>query len=595
MPSRQNAPTEATWNLTDLFASEADWEAAFAAADKKIAQLKKYRGTLAASADGLLKWMREIERAAPAISQVLAYANLHSDEDTTNQTNGALNSRAQALAARFGAAVSFATPEILGIKPATLKKFLDEKPALKKYAHYFDNIQRQKPHVRSAEVEELLAAAAEPLGMGRMTYNALADADIEYGMAQGAGKTRAQVGRGNTEELLSSTDRKLRKSAWELYSDGFLGKKNTFAAIFATKVKSTVWQARARKFDTALEYALSGPNVPAQVYHNVIDACNRNLPIWHRYWDVKRRLLKLDKLEVFDIFAPLGKSPKVSYAQATEWILAGLKPLGEDYLAVAKQGMTEARWVDWFPNAGKRNGAYSYGVFGAHPYIMMSYHEDGLFGMSTLAHEMGHAMHSYYSNRAQPFVLARYTLFAAEVASNFNQAMVRAHLLAQNPDRNFQIAIIEEAMRNFHRYLFLMPILSQFELWMHTQVEQGKALTASGMNAHLAGLFTRGYGPAVLVDEARAGITWAQFGHFFADFYVYQYASGIAAANALADIVLTEGQPAVQKYARFLRSGGALYPLEALKLAGIDMTTPAPMDRAFKVMEGFVDRLEKLV
>jgi len=190
--------------------------------------------------------------------------------------------------------------------------------------------------------------------------------------------------------------------------------------------------------------------------------------------------------------------------------------------------------------------------------------------------------------------LARYTLFAAEVASNFNQAMVRAHLLAQNPDRNFQIAIIEEAMSNFHRYLFLMPILSQFELWMHTQVEQGKALTANGMNAALAGLFTRGYGPAMLVDEARAGITWAQFGHFFSDFYVYQYASGIAAANALADIVLAEGQPAVQKYLRFLHSGGALYPLEALKLAGIDMSTPAPMDRAFKVMEGFVDRLEKL-
>ncbi|HQV70535.1 MAG TPA: oligoendopeptidase F [Thermoflexales bacterium] len=593
-PLRQNAPTEATWNLVDLFPTAEAWEAAFAAADKKIPKLKAYQGTLGASADALLKWMRELERMAPAISQIAAYASLRSDEDMGNQANGALNSRAQALAARFGAAVSFATPEILSIKPAALKKFLAEKPALQKYAHYFDNIQRQKPHVRSAEVEELLAAAAEPFGMGRLTYNALADADISYGAAKGKGKTQAQVGRGNIGELLGSPDRKLRQNAWWAYSDGFLGMKNTFAGIFAAKVKATVWAARARGFQTSLDYALSGPNVPTEVYHNVIAACNRNLPIWHRYWDIKRRILKLDKLEEFDIFAPIGQPPQVGYPQAVEWICAGLRPLGDAYVRVAKDGMTAARWVDSFPNTGKRNGAYSHGVFGVHPYILMSYHDEGLFGMSTLAHEMGHAMHSYYSNATQPFVLARYTLFAAEVASNFNQAMVRAHLLAQNPDRNFQIAIIEEAMSNFHRYLFLMPILSQFELWMHTQVEQGKALTANGMNAALAELFTCGYGPAMLVDEARAGITWAQFGHFFSDFYVYQYASGIAAANALADIVLAEGQPAVQKYLRFLHSGGALYPLEALKLAGIDMSTPAPMDRAFKVMEGFVDRLEKL-
>lgn len=595
LPRRDAVAPQSTWKLSDLFDSTADWETAFAAIDAKLPKLKARQGTLSASADGLLRWMREIERTAPAVARVAAYASLRSDEDTGNQANGALNTRAQALQARFAAATAFAAPEILKIRPATLKRFMAEKPALRKFAHYFDNIQRQREHVRSAEVEELLAQAREPFGMARTAYTALADADLTYRPARGSDGNEVVIGRGNIEALRDSPDPILRKSAWEAYSDGFLSMKNTFASIFATKVKTTVMQARARGFDDALGFALSEPNVPVAVYHNVIDACNRHLPIWHRYWELKRRALKVDALEVSDIFAPLGAPPKVDYAQAVAWICDGLAPLGDAYVRTARAGMTTDRWVDVYPNQGKRNGAYSHGVFGAHPYILMSYSDDGLFSMSTLAHEMGHAMHSYYSNRTQPFVLARYTLFAAEVASNFNQALVRAHLLGRSPDRAFQLAIVEEAMGNFHRYLFLMPILSQFELWMHRQVEQRKALTADAMGATLAGLFKRAYGPAVRVDEARAGVTWAQFGHFFSDFYVYQYASGIAAANALADIVLKEGPPAVGRYLEFLHAGGSLYPLDALKLAGIDMSTPAPMDRAFSVLEGFVDRLETLI
>lgn len=595
LPRRDAVAPATTWKLSDLFESVADWEAAFAAIDKKLPKFKARQGGLGASADALLRWMREIERTAPIVARIAAYASLLSDEDTGNQSNGALNTRAQALQARFAAATAFAVPEILAIKPAALKRFMAEKAGLQRYAHYFDNIQRQREHVRSAEVEELLARAREPFGMARTTYTVLADADLTFRPARGSDGAEVRIGRGNIETLRGSPDPVLRKSAWEAYSDGFLAAKNTFAAVFATKVKATVLQARARRFDDALGFALSEPNVPAAVYHNVIDACNRHLPIWHRYWDLRRRALKLTALEVSDIFAPIGSPPRVQYAQAVDWICDGLAPLGGEYARAARAAMTTGRWVDVYPNQGKRNGAYSHGVFGAHPYILMSYSDDGLFSMSTLAHEIGHAMHSHYSNRSQPFVLARYTLFAAEVASNFNQALVRAHLLARNPDRAFQLAIVEEAMSNFHRYLFLMPILSQFELWMHRQVEQGKALTADGMGATLAELFKRGYGPAVRVDEARAGVTWAQFGHFFSDFYVYQYASGIAAANALADIVLTEGAPAVGRYVQFLHSGGSLYPLDALKLAGIDMSTPEPMDRAFRVLEGFVDRLEALV
>jgi oligoendopeptidase F len=354
-----------------------------------------------------------------------------------------------------------------------------------------------------------------------------------------------------------------------------------------------------RNYPDALTSSLFPNAIPNSVYHNVIDACNRNQGVWHRFWEAKRQLLKLRKMEGCDIFAPLAKPVKVSWEQSCEWLVEGLRPLGEDYAGAVRKGVVNERWVDWQPNIGKRGGAYSAGGYGTRPYILMSYQDDGLQGLSTLAHEVGHSMHTLLSCKNQPFVYSDYTLFVAEVASNFNQALVRAHLLGTDRakrDRNFQIGIIEEAMYNFHRYFFVMPILSQFELWMHQQVEQGDSLTADALNKQLAGLFAKGYGPAWKMDMAREGISWAQYPHFYADFYVYQYASGIAAANALAaDVLADGGGEAASRYLRFLSSGSSLYPLDALKLAGIDMSTAEPINRAFKVLEGFVARLEALV
>lgn len=599
LPKRADVPKAHTWDLEALFKSDKAWEAEFKAIDAALPAFKTFAGTLGKNAAALLGFMRMYEEMTPRVHHIYTYASLHSDADTTNQAYSAMAGRAAGLYARYSEAISFFQPEVLAIKAATLKRFVSEAPELQRYAHFLDNIQRQRPHVRNGEVEQVLALGREALNAPDRAYGMLADADLKFAPAATASGKKVPLGRGNFGSTQGSPDRALRKSAWASYNDAFLSMKNTFTEIMAGKVKATVFNARVRNYPDALTSSLFPNAIPNSVYHNVIDACNRNQGVWHRFWEAKRQLLKLRKMEGCDIFAPLAKPVKVSWEQSCEWLVEGLRPLGAEYANAVRKGVVNERWVDWQPNVGKRGGAYSAGGYGTRPYILMSYHDDGLQGLSTLAHEVGHSMHTLLSCKNQPFVYSDYTLFVAEVASNFNQALVRAHLLGTERakrDRNFQIGIIEEAMYNFHRYFFVMPILSQFELWMHQQVEQGGSLTADAMNEQLASLFAKGYGPAWKMDVAREGISWAQYPHFYADFYVYQYASGIAAANALAATVLADGGgEAASRYLRFLSTGSSLYPLDALKLAGIDMSTAEPMDRAFKVLEGFVERLEALV
>ena len=595
LPRREDVPLEYTWDLESMYPSPEAWEEAFNNLERALPQLASLQGRLGESPASLKAYFELFERLGPEMYKLYNYAGRRFDVDTTNQANAARVSRAQGLAARFMAAIAFAEPELLALTPETINQFMAEEPALKRYRHYFDNLMRLKPHVRSAEVEAVMAQASDALSTPANIYTVLANADLKFGDARTSKNRRVQVAQGNIDELLSSPDRTLRKSAWERFADGFLSMKNTFAEIMAGKVKATVLRARVHNYPDSLSAALAPSNIPAQVFHNVIDACNRHLDIWHRYWEVRRRALGLEKMEVCDVFAPLAKPPRVTYKQAVRWIVEGLRPLGAAYVRAVKRGLTTERWVDVYPNLGKRDGAYSAGSYGTKPYIFMSYSEQGLSSLSTLAHEIGHSMHTLLTCQSQPFIYSEYSIFAAEVTSNFNQALVRAHLLKLDRGRDFEIAVVQEAMDNFHRYLFLMPINAQFEHWMHTTVEQGGALTADAMSAKLVELFRRGYGDAVALDEPRVGVTWMQFSHFFADYYVWQYASGISAANALADAVLSGEPGVVARYLDFLKAGSAMYPLDALKMAGIDMTQPEPLERAFQVLARFVSRLEQLV
>lgn len=594
LPRDQMAP-EYTWDTASVFPNDQAWEAEITRIIDALPGIERFQGHLGDSPATLLAWFETSERLLNAAHRVYFYASMFHNTNTADQQAAAKDDRASGLIARVYTAVSFAEPELLALGIERLRAWVRNEPSLANYAHYVDQLARRQAHIRSAEVEELLGLVQEPFGAAESIHGILCDADLRFAPAHTASNT-LEVAQGNISALLASPDRETRRTAWQSYADAHLALKNTMATCLASGVKQHVFVARARRYDSALEAALSSNFIPLEVFHNLIDTYRRNLPIWHRYWRVRRRALGYDTLHVYDIKAPLsGKMPQVPLQQAIDWIGAGMLPLGDEYVSVLRDGVTEQRWVDVYPNQGKRMGAYSHGVPGTHPFILMSYNDD-IFSMSTLAHELGHSMHSYYTWQNQPLTYADYTIFVAEVASNFNQALVRAHLLETNHDRDFQVAVIEEAMSNFHRYFFIMPTLARFELELHERAERGEALTADSMIALMADLFAEGYGDGVEVDRERVGITWAQFStHLYSNFYVYQYATGIAAAHALAAGVLKQQPGAVEHYLAFLKAGNSLYPLDALKLAGVDMTTPAAVESAFATLAGYVDRLEQLL
>lgn len=607
VPTRSEIPREHTWDVASVFPNDEAWSAELEALLKDLPAVARFRGHLGDSAATLADFFATSEALAMRAGKVMLYASMKHTVDTADQTATALNDRARGLMARLGAALSFAEPEMLTIGFDKLRAWVQEEPRLAIYAHYFARLEQRAAHVRS-EVEELLSHLSDPFRTASETHGILTDAELKCAPARSSTGETFEVTQGTINALRTHPDREVRRTAFENYADAHLAFKNTMANCLAAGVKQDVFRMRARRYKSSLEAALASNFIPLDVFPNLIKTFRANLPIWHRYWNIRRRALGVDKLAVYDEKAPLTNAkPVVPFELAVEWICAGMQPLGEEYVSVARRGMTEQRWVDKYPNQGKRAGAFSTGVPGTQPFILMSYNDD-LFSMSTLAHELGHSMHKYYTQKTQPFVYTQYGIFLAECASNFNQAMVRDYLLknasrlvTQSPLSNlqpheFEIAVIEEAMSNFHRYFFIMPTLARFELEIHERAERGQPLTAQVMIDLLADLFAEGYGSEVEMDRARVGITWAQFAtHLYRNFYVYQYATGISAAHALAQNIL-DGKPgAVEKYIGFLSAGGSDFPLEILKRAGVDLTTPEPIETTFGVLARYVDRLGELL
>ena len=583
------------WNKESVFTNEAAWEASFSETQIRIGELREFQGKLNDDEDILHHVLLLRDQLYSACRKIFIYASFSVAVDSHDEIARAQLSRAQNIYSQLSAAVAYIEPELLSIGEATLMSGVRNTPALQIFDHYFRDLFRKRDHIRSQEVEELFGLVSEPFNTAAQTAATLTGADLKFDAAVDSQGDSHEVANSAMPGLMASEDRQLRSNAWAKYADGFLSVQNSLANNLAFAIKRDVFFMKARGFESSLHSALFPANLPTEVFHNLIHIFRENIPTWHRYWRALRKALGVKKLHPYDIWAPLTQNdPFVSYEQAVDFICAGLAPLGEEYISILRQGCLDERWVDVYPNRNKRAGAFSSGGPGIHPFIMMS-HDDKLGGMSTLAHELGHSMHSYLTWRNQPAVYGSYSMFVAETASNFNQAMTRAYLFdnfSQNSD--FQLALISEAMSNFHRYFFIMPTLARFELETHERAERGQSLTARDMNTLMSDLLSEGYGDEMEMDGDRSGITWAQFGHLYANFYVFQYSTGISAAHELAKRVLNGDTSAAEDYLDFLKAGSSRYPLDVLKDAGVDMRTPEAVETTFGVLQDLVERLEKL-
>lgn len=592
---RAEVGIEYKWNAESVFADVAAWEAALEEVKAALPDLAAYKGRLSEGPGVLADYYDIYDKTARTAWKVIFYAMMETNCDATNPEFVAMSDRARGMMGQFAGTVAFASPELIAIGKDTLLEWIKQEPRLAGREQQVDDLFRGQAHVRSPEVEEVMGLVNDPLSGPSNVFGMLTNADMKFPDAVDSNGEAHAVTQSNIDTHYESPDRELRRSAYESYTGEYLAHKNTITAAYLASVKADVFKARVRGYESSLAASLFQNNIPQDVFTNLVNTYKANIPTWHKYWDVRRRVLGVDSLQPYDIWAPLTDSPPVvDFEQSVDWIAAGMGPLGDDYVNALRQGCLEDRWVDRYPNQGKRTGAFSFGTHDTHPFIMMSY-DNSMGAMSTLAHELGHSMHSYLSRKNQPFHYSRYSLFVAEVASNFNQAMTRAYLReAKADDTLFQIALIEEAMSNFHRYFFIMPTLARFELEVHERAERGEGMTADDLITLCADLFAEGYGDTMDYDRERIGITWATFQHLYNNFYVYQYATGISAAHELAKGILAGDDGAADRYLDFLSAGSSMYALDALNHAGVDMTQPDAVETTFGVLGELVDRLESL-
>ena len=593
---RSKVEKNQTWNAENVFASPEEFDAEIKSILEHLPSIKAFQGRLGDGPDSFIEAMNAMDVLARRTAKVQVYATMSSAVDAANQQAAAMNGRATSALAQVSAATSFVDPELLSLGEVKLRGWIQDDPHMKLYEHYVSDLFRKQAHVRSTEVEELLGMLRDPFISTRNTTSMLANADFKFKPARDSKDKKIELNQSTYGSILNGADRKARRTAWKHYNDKYLEFKNTLAGNLATSIKQNVFNMKARNFDSSLEATLFNGDVPVEMFHNLLDIFKKNLPLWHRYWRIRRKALGVKTLHPYDVWAPLRtKKHKVPFEQAVDWICEGLAPMGEEYVSVMRKGCLEDRWVDWSPNAGKRQGAFSTRVpKDTHPFIMMSY-TDSIGSMSTLSHELGHSMHAYYASRAQPMFYYLYPSIVAETASNFNQAMTRAYLLDHNPSKALQLVLLEEAMGNFHRYFFIMPTLARFELETHQRVEKGQALTADSMIELMADLFSEGFGSEMDLDRERVGITWGTFTtHLYIDFYSFQYAIGISAANAIAKRILSGTANAAEDHINFLKAGSSKSTMEVFKIAGVDMTSTQPIEDAFEVLGEYIDRLENL-
>ena len=593
IPERSQIPVEETWNLADIYSSDEAWREDFDATRALARKLPGYAGRLGESAKTLYEFVELEQKVGEHLNNLGNYAFRKGDQDTRVAENQAMVGKISSLFVEVGSALSFETPELLKIAPETLERFYQEEPGLETYRRYFQIVQDQKEHILSDAEEKLLAAAGEMAQAPEDIYGKLTNADLTFPDAVDGKGEKHPLSNGSYTVLMSSEDRALRKSAFENLYAVYGGVKNTMAATLSAQVKQLQFFAAARKYPSALAASLDGTRVPVEVYHNLISTVRANLDKMHRYVRLRKKLLGVDELHMYDVYAPMvsGIDAKIPYEEARETVYQAVAPLGREYQAIIREGL-DNRWIDVYENVGKRSGGYMSGSM-VHPYILLNYQDD-LDGMFTLAHELGHAVHSYLSNKTQPTVYRDYVIFVAEVASTCNEALLMEYLLARTTDKKERAWLINHFLEQFKGTLYRQTMFAEFELRMGELNAQGETLTADLLSKEYKALNEKYYGPDMVSDDEIA-MEWARIPHFYYNYYVYQYATGYSAAIALSRRILKEGESAVKDYVQFLSGGCSKDPVDLLKGAGVDMSSPKPVQDALDLFGTLLDEMEKLM
>ncbi len=591
LKKRQEMDARFQWKLSDLIASDEKFEEEFAAAKKSVEAFAAYQGHVKEKAREAIQ---EFFNVNLKIERLISYAMMKRDEDGENSVYQALAARAESLAVEGESTGAFLRPELLAMDKAALEEMRND-PSFGEYSTYLDNLLRYQPHTLPYDQERLLAMAGEVMGVPSTAYAMINNVDIPFPMVKDEDGSEVRLSHGKYGALIRARDREVRKMAFRGMMSAYKDFGSTITALYAGSVKGDLFAAKARHFNSALEASLYPDEIPVSVYENLIAAVDDALPDLNRYAALRKKVLGVDALHLYDLYVPIVSDVdmKMDYPDAFKLVLEALKPLGVDYLSVLRRAYDEG-WVDVYENKNKRSGAYSWGCYGCHPFVLMNYQPD-LDGASTLAHELGHSMHSYYSDGHQPYAKAGYSLFVAEVASTCNEVLLARYLMNQyREDKKTLAYLLNDLLESFRTTLFRQTMFAEFEKKSHEMAERGEALTKESLSAMYHGLNEKYYGSSCVVDD-EIDAEWMRIPHFYTEFYVYKYATGFSAAVAIASRILSEGESAVRDYKRFLSSGGSVPPIEALKYAGVDMSGPTPVREALKVFADTVKQLEAIL
>lgn len=591
---RSEIPNKYKWQLEDIFPSDQAWEEEFTKLEKSLEQASKFQGELGKSAEHLLACLEWMDRAGMELEEIYTYARMRRDEDNREALYQGMTDRAGALSVKLSSALAFVVPELLAMPEEKLADFRKTNPKLKIYDHALEDILRKRKHVLSTAEEKILAEVGEVAEAPSVIFGMANNADLKFPSINDEKGQDVELTKGNYTQFMESSDRRVRKDAFNTLYHTYEKQINTWAAMTNANVKADVFYAKVRKYPSAIEASLDDDRVPLTVYNALIETVHEYLPEMYRYMRLRKKMLGVEELHMYDIYVPIVPEVKmeIPYPEALQMVREGLQPLGQNYLKILNEGF-ESHWIDIYENQGKTSGAYSWGTYRSHPYVLLN-HQDTLDSMFTIAHEMGHSLHTYFSNKNQPHLYAGYKIFVAEVASTLNEALVMEHLLQKTEDPKVLAYLLNHYLEQFRGTVFRQTMFAEFEKNTHAWVEQGEALTADLLSREYLKLNQKYYGPEVVSDPEIA-IEWARIPHFYSSFYVYKYATGFSAATALARKILEEGESAVNRYLTFLSSGSSDYPIELLRQAGVDMETPIPVKDALNVFKGLLDRLEQVL